>query len=448
MRFMRDYSLAKIAKVLFFLTLIIMPLLMTLTPEKGHSATGELVYVIPVEETVEKGLYAFIDRSIAEAETNGASLIVLEIHTPGGAVDAATEIGKRIRQTEVPIVAFVNNDAISAGAFIALNTDKIYMTSDSRIGAAAVIDSEGNAADEKANSYWLAAMRTAAEHNGRDPIYALAMADKTIDLPEYGAGKGDLLTLTADQAVEVNYSEGIVADRTELLQVLGHDQASLEVMKVSFAENLARFITNPIVVPILLSIGSLGLVLELYSPGFGIPGTMGAAALFLFFFGHMVAGLAGMESIILFVVGIVLILLELFLPGGILGLIGLGAILGSLFIATDDVSHMAVSLLIAIGVTVLVSIILFKVFGKKIKIFNKIVLRDSTNTEGGYVSSVNRSELIGLEGVALTTLRPSGTALINNERIDVVTEGSYIERNQKVVVIKVEGSRIVVRESE
>jgi len=436
----------KLLSLSFYLCLLIIPLLFSITLEKGHSSNGELVYVIPVEETVEKGLFAFLDRSITQAEKNGASMIVLEIHTPGGAVDAATEIGKRIRETEVPIVAFVNNDAISAGAFIALNADEIYMTKDARMGAAAVIDQAGNAADEKANSYWLAAMRTAAEHNGRDATYALAMADKEIDLPKYGAEKGKLLTLTADQAIEVKYAEGIVTNRAELLNVLGFQNASVEVMEVSFAEQLARFITHPIVVPILLSIGSLGLVLELYSPGFGIPGIMGASALVLFFFGHLVAGLAGMESIILFVIGIVLILVEFFIPGGILGLIGFGAILTSLFIATDNIAHMALSLVIAIGVTVLAIFILFKVFGKKMKLIKRIVLSDSTNTESGYVSNKNRVELVDQVGFALTALRPSGTALINNERIDVVTEGGYIEKNKKIKVLKTEGSRVVVRE--
>ncbi|MFC4320827.1 NfeD family protein [Litchfieldia salsa] len=437
----------RMGRLSFYLFLLFLALILAFVPDKGQTNTnGELVYVIPVKDAVEKGLFAFLDRSISEAEENHASLIVLEIHTPGGAVDAATNIGKRIRDSDTPIIAFIHTDALSAGAYIALNTDEIYMTRNGRMGAAAVITGDGNAADDKATSAWLAAMRTAAEHNGRDVNYALAMADKEINLPDVDAPKGKLLTLTAEQALRVGYAEGIADDRTELLTQLGYQDAAVEVMEVSFAEKLARFITHPIVVPILLSIGSLGLVLELYSPGFGIPGIMGASSLVLFFFGHMVAGLAGMETLILFIVGIVLILLEFVVPGGVLGFLGLGAIITSMFLATDDVGHMALSLLISFSITIVVSIILFKVFGKKMRILRKIVLSDSTNTESGYISNVNRVELIGKEGFALTTLRPSGTALINNERVDVVTEGGYIEQNKKVVVIKTEGTRIIVRE--
>lgn len=435
-------------RLLFYVSLVALAIVLSLNPTNSKSSPNGIVYVIPVESTVEKGLSAFINRSISEAEEANAQLIILDIYTPGGVVAAAGDIAKRIVATEIPIVAFVNNQALSAGAFIALNADQIYMTPDAEMGSAGIITQDGNAADKKAQSAWFANMKSAAEQNGRDPLYALAMADPDIDLPEYGAAKGEFLTLTASQAVEVKYSEGTFSTLNELLNHLGYKDALVERVEVTFAEKLARFITDPIVVPILLSIGSLGLVLELYSPGFGIPGIMGASALLLFFYGHLVAGLAGFESIILFIIGIVLILIEFVVPGGILGLIGFGAILTSLFIATDNVTHMAISLLIAIGVTTLTSIILFKVFGKKINIFNKIILKDSTNTESGYVSNLNRRELIGLEGVALTSLRPSGTAIINNERLDVVTEGAYILQGKKVVVVKTEGHRIVVREQE
>ncbi len=210
-------------------------------------------------------------------------------------------------------------------------------------------------------------------------------------------------------------------------------------------KRVARFITHPVVVPILLTIGSLGLVLELYSPGFGVPGFMGLSALLLFFYGHMVAGLAGFETLILFVVGIALIIAELFLPGGIAGAIGAIAILGSLFLASNNVVHMAISIIIAIGVSILASIIMIRVFGKKMSLFKKIILTDSTNTESGYVSNRNRTELLGHEGVTLTALRPSGTVLIGTERVDVVSEGDFINKDQQVVVVKVEGARVVVR---
>lgn len=412
-----------------------------------QAKTEKSVYFVPVEKTVEQGLGAFIDRSIKEAEKIGASNIVFEMNTPGGAVDAALDIAQSLRNTDIPTTAFINKSALSAGAYLALNADKIVMVPHSTMGSAAIIDQTGNTAGKKAESMWFAEMKASAELNNRDPLYALAMADGSIDLPQYGAGKGHLLTLTAEQALEVGYTDKIVSTRGELLDYLGLSGATILQMEESFADKLARFITHPVVVPILLSIGSLGLVIELYSPGFGIPGIMGLSSLLLFFYGHMIAGLAGMESIILVIIGIVLIVLEFFVPGGIMGLIGVLSIITSLLLAAGNISHMIFSILIALLVTIIASVLLFKRFGYEKGIFRRIILFDSTSSEKGYVSNQNRSDLIGLEGTTVTPLRPSGTAVFNDERIDVVTEGGFISSNKKVKIIKTEGPRIVVRET-
>lgn len=409
------------------------------------SNDGANVYVIPIKDDVEKGLNAFIDRAIRTAEEGKADLIIFDMNTPGGAVDAARDIGNRISKTDVPTVTFVNSWAISAGSYIALHTDKIYMTPNAVMGAAAVINQQGNTAGEKAESMWLAAMEGAAKQGGRDPDIAKAMANGDIDLPDLKK-KGDLLTLESDQALKVGYSEGTVKNTDELLQKLGYPDANIHTVESTFAESFARFITNPVVVPILLSIASLGLVLELYSPGFGLSGGMGISALLLFFYGHYTAGLAGYESMVLFILGIVLIVAEFYLPGGIAGLLGAVAIIGSILMAGGNIVHMAISIIIALFLAVLSIIIMVKVFGKRMNIFKRLILTDSTNTESGYVSNVNRLELIGREGMTVTALRPSGTAKVDDERLDVIAEGSFIESNTAVKVIKVEGSRIVVRE--
>ncbi|WP_407926105.1 NfeD family protein [Calidifontibacillus erzurumensis] len=436
-------SVKKRATVISFIGLLFLFLLQTMIV---NAQTEKIVYFIPVEKTVEQGLGAFLDRSIAEAEKANASQIVLEINTPGGAVDAAMDIANSLRNTDIPTTAFINKTALSAGAYLALNADQIVMVPHSTIGSAAIIDLEGNTAGKKAESAWLAEMKASAERNNRDPIYAMAMVDADIDLPEYGAKKGDLLTLTAEDALKVGYAEKIVNTRSELLDYLGLSGATIVEMNESFAEKVARFITHPVVIPILLSIGSLGLVMELYTPGFGIPGTMGLISLLLFFYGHMIAGLAGMESIILVVIGFILLVLEFFVPGGILGLIGVLAIIGSLLLAANDISHMIFSILIALVVTIVASVILFKRFGYEKGIFRRIILFDSTSSDKGYVATTTRSELVGQEGISETPLRPSGVAIFNGERIDVVTEGGFINANKKVKIIKVEGPKIVVRE--
>lgn len=313
------------------------------------------------------------------------------------------------------------------------------------MGASGVIVQDGTAADKKAQSAWLAAMKAAAESKGRDPLYAAAMADPDIDLPEYGAPKGEYLTLDPKSAVEVNYAEGIVKNRIELIHELGLTNATIVETETTSAEEVARFLTSPIVIPILLSVASLGLIVELYSPGFGVAGTMGIIALLLFFYGHIIAGLAGMEALVLLLLGIILIVAEFFVTGGILGLLGIGAILGSLFMAGYDISHMTLSIAIAFVVAIIAAVFLYRSIGLERGIFKHIVLRDRTSTELGYVSMKDRPELIGKEGVTVTPLRPSGTAVFNNERIDVVSEGSFIQVNEKVEIVKVEGVRVVVR---
>ncbi|RRN73259.1 nodulation protein NfeD [Peribacillus simplex] len=410
------------------------------------SAKEKIVYHVPIEETVEKGLSAFLERALATAEAADADLVVFEVNTPGGAVDAAGEIAKLLSDSPIKTVAYVNNRALSAGAYISLSADEIYMVPSATMGSAAVIDSTGNAASKKAQSYWLAAMKTAAEQNGRDPIFAQAMADDDIDLPEYGAERGKLLTFTAEQAKKAGYSEGTVSGKAELYSILGVEDADIRSIEESFPEKLARFLTNPIVVPILLTIAGIGIVIELFSPGFGIPGIIGISSLVLFFYGHLVAGITGYESLAMFIIGVILVLVEFFIPGGIIGLLGFTAIVGSLFLASGDPVHMTISLLIAVTVSILVFILLVKVFGKQMKFFRKMILTDATKTEQGYVSNPNRVDLLGVEGKALTDLRPSGTALIKDERVDVVTEGSFISKGSSIMIVKVEGSRVVVRE--
>ncbi|NLY79871.1 MAG: nodulation protein NfeD [Lysinibacillus sp.] len=412
------------------------------------SFAKEKVYHIPVEKEIEKGLYVFLKRSFNEALENNASAIILEIHTPGGYVDVAYDIGKLIDETPKPlkIIAFINSKALSAGAYIALHAEQIYMTPNATMGAAQIIDLNGNAANEKIHSAWIKNMQAAAESTNRDPKIARAMADPSVDLPEYNSPSGKLLTLTAEEALQVDYSNGTVENLTDVFKEVGHENSEVFSLQETFAEKLARFLTNPLVVTLLLTIATLGLVLELFSPGFGAPGIIGILSFVLFFFGHTVAGFAGYETIILFVIGFVLLLAEVFVPGGILGLIGISLMVISLLFSGESIVHMAYSLLIAMAIAIIGMVVLVKFFGKNLHLFSKLVLKDATTTEDGYVSNVNRIDLIGKEGKTLTPLRPSGTVLINDERIDVVSEGNYIESDRKVKVVEVEGSRIVVRE--
>lgn len=209
---------------------------------------------------------------------------------------------------------------------------------------------------------------------------------------------------------------------------------------------MVEFLTNPIVVTFLLTIAGAAIVYELFSTKFGVSGFIGLFALLLFFYGHFQAGLAGVGTIILFAVGILLIFLEFFLPGAISGTLGLAALIASLFLAGDNPLYMGISIFISLGISIVLLFIMIKVFGKKMVLFNRMILFETAKKEDGYVSNVNRTDLLGSVGEAITMLRPAGTAVFHNERVDVVSEGGFIDQGAKIKVIKVEGVRIVVRE--
>ncbi|MDP4162136.1 MAG: NfeD family protein [Bacillota bacterium] len=211
---------------------------------------------------------------------------------------------------------------------------------------------------------------------------------------------------------------------------------------------MVEWITNPIVFTLLLTIAGMAMVLELFSQRVGLPGLIGMSALLLFFYGHFTAGMAGVGTLLLFVSGLLLIFLEFFLPGAVAGTIGVAALVGSLFLAGENTFQMAIAILISIFFSTVLFILLIKMFHKKMVLFNRLVLFESAKKEDGYVSNKNRMDLLGQKGIALTMLRPSGTAMFQNERITVVTEGGFIPRNSPIKVILVEGARIVVRELE
>ncbi|WP_244374846.1 NfeD family protein [Anoxybacillus flavithermus] len=204
--------------------------------------------------------------------------------------------------------------------------------------------------------------------------------------------------------------------------------------------------THPFLAALLLIAGSVLFVWQLYDARWGWKGTMSLICFLLFFSSHLAAGLTGFGAIVLFLIGLILLVIELFVPGGVIGFLGLGTLVWSLFLAAKHSSFITVSLAIAIVSAVIVGLWLSRVSKQKMALFEKIVLTDEQRNEEGYVSHEVRMDLVGKRGVAITVLRPAGTALIDGERVDVVTEGEYIERHRPIEVIHVDGLKVVVRE--
>ena len=410
------------------------------------------IYRVPVHGVIELGLAPFIARSIAEAERAGARAVVLDIETPGGRVDAAQQIVNSLKEAKVPTYAFVNRRAFSAGAMIALATDRVYMRDGAVMGAATPVGGDGSKAPEKIVSAMRSEMRALAEARQLDPRVAEAMVDEEIEIPGV-VEKGKLLTLTTDEAVKLGYAHE-VADWNALMLQLRAVGAPVTTAEVNWAEGLVRFFTHPLVAPMLLSLGFLGLLIEFKTPAFGMAGIGGAVLLGLFFFSHYLVGLAGWEEFMLLAAGLILIGVEMFvLPGfGVAGIAGTLAVLASVYLSLvthlsseAQMSQAAGILSAALLVVIVAGWALLRALPRSGRFAKSgMLLGESTDRAGGYISNPIRSELVGLTGVAVTDLRPAGAGQFGDERLDVVSDNTWISAGTPIRIVRSEGYRHVV----
>lgn len=415
---------------------------------------GAPVYRIPVTGTVELGLAPFIERGLDEARDAGARFVVLDIDTPGGRVDAAERIADALRDAEVPTYALVNRRAFSAGALIALATDGIYMRPGSVMGAATPVDGAGERAPEKIVSAMRSEMRALAEERGLDPDVAAAMVDENLGV-EGLVEPGQLLTLTTEQAEQVGYARPI-ADLDALLAEHGAAGAPVVSLETNWAESLVRFFSNPVVAPLLLSLGFLGLLVELKTPSFGLAGGVGLASLAMFFGSHLIVGLAGLEDLLIFGAGLVLLAVEVFLiPGfGFFGLLGAAGMLAGLYMSllgslptVPDFTRAGLVLSTTVLLIAVSAWAMIRSLPSSSRLAKSgIFLLQRTDRATGYQSAPPRADLVGRLGTAVTDLRPSGVGLFDEERIDVVSESGWIEEGASIRIVASEGYRNVVRE--
>jgi membrane-bound serine protease (ClpP class) len=414
------------------------------------AATGAAIYRVPLSGVVEMGLAPFIARSIREAEAAGAGALVLEIDTPGGRIDAAQQITDAISDASIPVYAFIDRRALSAGAMIALAADGIFMRPGSTLGAATPVSGEGEKASEKIVSVMRAEFRALAQARGLDANIAAAMVDEDIEIAGV-VERGKLLTLSTNEATALGFATE-VADWDALLAQLSMPQATVVTMEVNWAERVVRFLTHPIVAPFLLSIGFLGLIIEVKTPAFGLAGLTGISSLGLFFGSHLIIGLAGWEVVILLALGIILLLVEaLVLPGfGVAGVLGGGAVAASIVMSMIGSLPTTTDILLALHVLGASVLIVFLVSWQLIRHLphdrraQNLWHRTSMTREDGYVSSTSRLDLLGTDGVTITDLRPSGTARFGGEQVDVVSIGPWVMAGTPVRVVRAEGYRHVV----
>ena len=417
----------------------------------AHAQKGA-VHRIPVTGEITPGLVPFIERSLKEAEEAGAAAVVLDIDTPGGLIDSAEKISDAVHDARVPVYAFVNRRALSAGAMIALATDGIYMRPGSSLGAATPVNGgTGEKLPEKYVSAMRSEFRALAEAAGLDPRVAEAMVDEDVEVAGIDE-KGKLLTLSTAEAARIGYARE-VADWDAMLAAVNAPGADVVVARSNWAEGLVRFLTNPLIAPFLLSFGFLGLIIELKTPTFGLAGLAGVTSLAMFFGSHLIVGLAGWESVALIAVGVLLLLIELFvLPGfGIAGVLGISAVIGSILLAllggTPTSGDLVKALAILTSSIVMVAVSVWAILQRlpHDRRGRALILQGGLGRGAGYVAAPARTDLHGATGVALTDLRPAGTARIGEERLDVVADGGWVSAGTPVEVVRSEGYRHIVR---
>jgi membrane-bound serine protease (ClpP class) len=425
---------------------------------------------VPISGTVELGLAPFVRRAVAEAEASGADAILVEVDTFGGRVDAAAQIRDALLETPLPVVVFVSRRAISAGALISLAGDALYMAPGASMGAATPVQLDGDgvdAADEKMISYMRAELRATAEATGRPARLAEAMADRDVEIVGVIAA-GKLLTVTAAEAQTLGLSDGTLPDQAAVLAAIGAPDAEVRTPALTWGERLARLLTEPAVSGALLSLGLLGLALELYHPGLGLPGAVGAGCLGAFLMGHVAADLVGWEEVLLFGLGGILLGIELFVtPGfglvGVLGILSLGAGLAlsmtalppaeawSAGLVVEGLQIVILSMGAAATVLMVAALVLPRGRLPRWMVLDRRI--DSTAAGAPPASpppAPDHAHMVGWQGVALTDLRLSGHARLGppgappTTLVDVVSERAYIDQNTPVVVVLVEGARVVV----
>tara|TARA_B100000029_G_scaffold118498_2_gene111638 strand:+ start:2930 stop:4279 length:1350 start_codon:yes stop_codon:yes gene_type:complete len=428
----------------------------------------DVVYRVPIEGTIDLGLPPFIKRALTEAESQGASAVIFDINTFGGRVDAATQIKDAILGADVPTVAFINRRAISAGALISLSCEKIYMTGGGLIGAATAVDMSGKKGSEKVISFMREEMASTAEKRGRNKEIARGMVDEELNFTHLiiegdsvevtdieGRKEGKLISLTTDQALKYNIADGTAENMDALLDSLGFASATTFESKENWSEVVVRFLTNPVVASLLTTFGFLGILFELQSPGWGIPGMVGLTCLILSLSASYIAELATMSDLLFIFAGLALLMLELLvIPGfGVAGLGGIGLLLYGLYLLLlpevpvgDEIMSQATDGFLIGLIGAAIGLYLLGRLMIKTKFWEQLTSPDIQKKEDGYTTTFGWESLVGETGTADTDLHPSGWVKVDDQRVFVVSEGEFVEKGKSVQILKVDGNRIVVRE--
>lgn len=401
--------------------------------------TGDKVYVVPIKGEINRATNYFVKNTIEELEREGAKAIIFEINTYGGLIDQAQQIKDSIISTDIPTISFVDNNAQSAGVLITIASEKVVMAKNATLGSAETIPNT-----EKVLSMWRAVLRDTARYRGRNSDIVEAMADKDIEIKGIKE-KGKLINLTGNEAVKYGIADLAANDYKSILDHFNIETSEIVKVEEDFQVKIAKAISSSTLSTLLLTIGLIGIAVEIFTPGFGVGGIASIIAFGLYFGGNILAGNSNWISLTFFVIGLMLIVIEGMVPGfGLPGISGIIFIVIGIIMAMNNLRLAVLSLSIAIILTT-ISTIIFVKLGCRSKIFNNVILSNKLLKDKGYIPSKDMEHLLGEEGIALSELRPAGFIEIGNNKYDALSDGGFIVRNDKIKVVKVEGSKIFVR---
>lgn len=418
----------------------------------------KIIYQFDIQEEIAPPVWHKTQKAFEEAKAMHADLILIDMNTYGGQVDAADSIRTKILNCDIPVYVFINNNAASAGALISIACDSIYMVPGANMGAATVVNQTGEAMPDKYQSYMRSMMRSTAEANGRDPEIAQAMVDPRIVVPGL-IDSTMVLTFTPSEAMENGFCEAEIKNIPDLLDRLNIKDYSIEKQELKATDFIIRFLINPLVSSILIMMIVGGIYFELQSPGVGFPIAAAILGAILYFAPHYIEGLVEHWEVAVFIVGIILLALEIFvIPGfGVSGVLGILFIISSLALATvhnigfhfelPDITKLVYSLLYvslaSLGGLVLSYYLTNKLFGNAQ--FGALSLMTVQKKEEGFsIKDSSYDKLLGNTGIAQTDLRPAGKIKLEQSYYDAVAKIGYIEKGENVEVVGYENAQLIV----
>ncbi len=427
----------------------------------GTLYSQDKVLWMKIEGEIDPRSTRYVKLALEKASEIKAKAVLAEINTYGGRVDDADKIRTYLLECPVPVYAFVNKNAASAGALISIACDSIYMAPGANIGAATVVmGGTGEVAPDKYQSYMRSMMRSTSEVNKRNPKIAEAMVDEKIELDSTIKKRGQVITFTTQEAIRHGFCEGQLSSVQEVLKATGHTKAEMEKFELDWVEATIAYFLNPALSGILILLMLGGIYYELQAPGLGFPSIVAIVAALLYFTPYYLNGLAANWEILLFLVGLLLLGLEIFvIPGfGIAGIAGLAVVLLSFFLVMlnndfFDFSFVPDKMFFQAGTVTVVSfigMILFVFWAlsqlSTSKRLAKISLQSKMESGAGYTTAALSSQLIGSTGWVVTELRPIGKIEIQGELYSAISRGAFLAKGTSVQIVAIEINTLVVKE--